>query len=151
MLCYKCNISVDGFKNVDFDYDGFDFSIFVSGIICVNCAKQEYIEDFEECGRRIIEKVNGKISVAWDVYIYYYSINVMYASKMNEILMALRIFSTKAKGNWVIMGGGIPTSLGGYWFTRKEDVLEYARLMYSNSFYPCEIWHIDESYLLKQI
>ncbi len=143
MLCCYCKSNSNGPQFIEFSYDGFDFSIFSSGLICYDCDKKLHIEDFEEYGREIVTKKENEIQVEWKKYLFYYPINEEHTDKMNKILLSLGIFSTNPRGNWVIMAGEIKATPAFLYFTRKEDAIEFENLFFIGADYGREIWHIN--------
>lgn len=70
--------------------------------------------------------------------------------EIHEILLAVRVFSTNPTGNWCVVSDTQLTlnpwpEFLHYFFTRKEDVLAYARAALTNTVFAWEIRHIGET------
>ncbi len=119
------------------------------GPVCASCfeEKNEEIKNLQRYGVELIDKVDGKIRVRWDVYDRY-GVNVEVRKEMNYLLWSLRVFSKEIERNWIILAGHILTSIciDGYYFTQEEDALEYFRKRYGKAEYPCKVLHVDKAY-----
>ncbi len=119
------------------------------GPVCASCSeeKNEEIKELQGYGVDLIDRSNEKIRVKWDAYDRY-EVNAGICNKMNRLLLSLRVFSRDLNRNWIILAGytlaGI--CIEGYYFTQKEDALEYFRKKYGNCEYPCRVLHVSETY-----
>jgi hypothetical protein len=134
-------------KNISFEYKGFRFSSFKDGSTCEACEKKDVIRRFEEFGRKFISSENGKIKVDWEFFskAYWHEKD----SHLIRVLQDVGIFSYKAEGNWELVSPGVcwlnlVKSAGPLYFTREEDVVEFARLNYSYVLYHWEIRQIGK-------
>jgi hypothetical protein len=119
------------------------------GPVCASCSEErnKEIEDLQGYGVDLIDRTNEKIRVRWDVY-NRYEINAGVYRKMNRLLLSLRVFSRDLSRNWIILAGYALTGIciEGYYFTQKEDALEYFRKRYGNPDHSRMVLHISEAY-----
>lgn len=150
--CYECGRSFERPSGrVSFVYEGSNFSCPGSGIECPECIKRKSIKDFERLGRKIVGLKDGKIRVDWKAYYRYdceRSDHNNDVEVMKEVLLSLGILSYTATGNWEVRDFSMslnPTrGLSKTYFTRKEDVIDYACSFYSNTLYSWNIFRIAE-------
>ncbi len=150
--CYECERSFERFSGkISFVYDGFDFTCPGSGIVCSECSKDLIIKDFERLGREIVILKDGDVRVDWKVYYLYDSEQSDHNNDvevMKEVLLSLGILSYTATGNWEVRDLGMslnPTrGLSKTYFTRKEDVIDYACSFYRGAVYDWRIFRIAE-------
>jgi hypothetical protein len=143
-------------KEVSVDYAGSKFKIFKGDSESPADAIKKFIENFEEIGKEVIKFDKGSIRIDWSLFSHYYNhvrSNTFSESRTNKItslLIDLGIFSLTSKGNWEIMSNGPiglnPRSHANFelYFTRQEDVVEYARINYARTLYHWEIRHYDQ-------
>ncbi|MBI2450003.1 MAG: hypothetical protein HYV47_00545 [Candidatus Nealsonbacteria bacterium] len=159
-LCYKCKKNKVSGKGADFSFVhlGMQIKIFKWSGLCNECAKAEWIEGFERDAKEFIEVVDGKPKVNWQRYREHFNTGEFYGQRerLHSLLKDMGILSYEAKGNWEIVADGPiglnPRSEVSYlYFTRQEDVMEFANLKYCNTLYPWEIRHIDEVIPRKEV
>jgi len=109
---------------------------------CRKCAEKRHVELFNEFGRELVKREKNKLKVNWRVYIRNYLKNWPFTE--DTILRSLGILSSKAEENWEIVSGALSLNPSHIYFTRKEDIIDFARLKYSNTVYEWQIRHIDE-------
>jgi hypothetical protein len=137
---------------ISFSYKGLKFQVFQLGSQCDECVKRETIKDFKEYGKELVEMKSGKLVVNWTLYSKLSrtaregTYSKERVKRMTRILYNLGILSFKDEGNWLITDGNLiqlnPSRIAGvFYFTRREDAVEYARLNYSNTHYG---WHIQQ-------
>lgn len=152
-LCYRCKRNEAGKKGEDISlaHRGMQINIFRFGGLCIECAKTEWLKNFNDNAERFIEIVNGKPTVNWKRYCEDLAMGRFYDKKerFHFLLVGLGILSRESKGNWEIAADGPiglnPRAYGAYlYFTRKEDAVEFARLEKAGALYGWEIHHIDE-------
>lgn len=133
---------------VIFNYNGYKLKIIKIGLKCRTCTIKEFLGGFDSFKGRMIKDEKG-IIVDWD---YYSHVNEDVRPRLNEILIALGVLAYKSNGNWNIVGSGMslnPSNLGEtLFFTRRKDVLEFARINYGRALYHCEARKI--SAIIKQ-
>jgi hypothetical protein len=120
---------------------------------CTECVKLECINDFKKYSKELISKEGNKPKINWPFYLKFCSED---RNPMAKVLISLGIFSLKSKGNWEIeavgpIGLNPRVNMGYLYFTRQEDIVEFARLKYSNTLYGWEIRHISEILTKKEI
>lgn len=151
--CYRCkeNEAKEKYGNISFSYQGMRVKIFRVGGLCKECAKAEWLEDFEKNAKEFIDMVNGKPKVNWKRYHEYFKMRHSHdkKEKFHSLLVDLNILSSLAQGNWEIVAYGpigiSPRSFASYlYFIKKEDAIEFARLENGRTQYSWEIHHIDE-------
>ncbi len=134
-------------KTVSFEYGGFKFFSFKDGSTCEECEKKEVIRRFNEFGRKFISLKDGKVKVNWKFF------NEAHRHESDNhlirILQDMGIFSYKSEGNWELVSPGVcwlgPVKSGGVlYFTREEDIVEFARLNYARAHYSCSIRQIGK-------
>jgi hypothetical protein len=143
-------------KEISFDYAGSKLRIFKGDSEFPADAIKKFKENFEEIGKEVIKFDEGSIRIDWSLFSHYYNhvrsgtYSESRASKINSLLIDLGIFSLISKGNWEIMSNGPiglnPRSYSNLelYFTRQEDVIEYARINYARTLYHWEIRHYDQ-------
>lgn len=137
-LCYKCKKNpADESKTIEFNYQGIKFSVFKDGMTCFECQKNNSIERFKKHGNEIISVKEGKIKINWKEYLTGCDKD---GNSYSRILIDISILSFDSEGNWEMDAGGIclnPISSGGScaYFTREEDVREYAKIKGGNTAY----------------
>lgn len=131
-----------------FNYNGYKFKITKLGSECKRCAVKEFLKNFKIFSERLVKDKKG-IIVDWH---FYYGVHNDIKPQLNEILIALGVLDYKSKGNWEIVGDGMilnPGGLGGkLYFTRRKDLLEFAKINYGRTLYHCEARQI--SAVIKQ-
>jgi hypothetical protein len=148
--CKKCGKDAGKPKDISFIYKGFEFVIFKNGLECIECAEKKHIEYFEEYGKELVELEDDNIRVNWQFYIK--NSLKSWRSRITSIVKSLGILSSHPEGNWGIVDDtGIRLNPDGYYFTRKEDVLTFARLEYSGTLYNWHIYHIDKVIWKRQV
>lgn len=147
ITCFRCKKRIAGKpEDITFEYEGLKFTVFKSGLDCVDCAKKEFIEKFERNGRQLVSLQEGKIKIDWPIYSKAYDEDS--ASVMSDILLSIGIFSHDSEGSWEIVADG-PIGLNPrsrlclLYFTREEDAVRFAGLNYSDTLYSWEIRHVD--------
>lgn len=130
-----------------FSYKGLQVKIF-GGVRCAECCKKIWVEEFKEHASGLIDFETGKIN--WRAFAKTLKEGPgEVARKMVDILKSIGVFSLEVKGNWEIIAIGSlglnPKSHGllEVYFTKEEDVVEFAYLVYGNTLYPWTIRHID--------
>lgn len=140
---HSCGRNTGKYGKVVFKHEGYKFKITKSGSQCEKCAKEKFLENFETFRERLVKDKEGVI-VDWN---FYYGVHNDIKPQLNEILIALGALDYKSKGNWEIASNGIilnPGNLGGtLYFTRRKDVLEFAKINYGGAHYFCEIRKIS--------
>ena len=118
---------------------------------CADCAKDEWIKDFEENAKEFVSEVNGKPKVNWRHYNEHFAMGRFHDQKerLHSLLIGLGILSLQAKGNWEIVADGPiglnPRAFLSYlYFTQKEDAIEFARLEKGGTLYQWDIRRIAE-------
>ncbi len=153
--CFLCkkNEAV-GLKEISFMYEGIKFFFKEGPGTCEKCEKREAIRRFEEFGRKFISLKDGKLKIDWKFYseAYWHERD----GHLVRILEDLGIFSRKSEGNWELVTSGVcwlnPIKFGSVlYFTREEDVIEFARLNYGRVSYPCSIRQIGKVLSVKKI
>ncbi len=141
-------------KTVSFEYGGFKFFSFKDGSTCEECEKKEVIRRFNEFGRKFISLKDGKVKVNWKFYSRAYWKEG--DNSLIRVLQDLGIFSFNSKGNWEIRADGSVSlnpikTAGTLYFTREEDVVEFARLNYLNTLYNWQIKQTGKVITRKEI
>ena len=154
--CFSCKKNEVGeAEEISFSFGGCDFKFPKPGTKCLECARQEVIKRFESYGQDLIHLENGEIFVDWQ-----YFVGLLTASpndRKNQcfcVLLNIGILSYNPRGNW-----GIETSFsslnlffgGTCWFTRKDDVLTFARLAYGQVSFDWSIKQFDSAGKVKEV
>jgi hypothetical protein len=151
-LCYRCKKNKAGkYRLISFVHLGLTVKIFKDGTICADCAKEEWIKDFEENAKEFVSAADGRPKVDWQRYHEYFAMGRFHNQKerFHSLLIGLGVLSHDAKGNWEIVADG-PIGLNPrahlayLYFTQKEDAVEFARLEKARTLYHWEIHHVDE-------
>lgn len=146
--CIFCKKNKSGeAKKISFEYKGFKFSSFKDPSTCEECEKKEVIRRFETFGRKFISLENGKLKINWKFFseAYWHERD----NHLIRILQDMGIFSYNAEGNWELVSPGVcwlnpVKSAGPLYFTRQEDVVEFARLNYTKASYYWQIRQIGK-------
>lgn len=140
---------------ISFSFAGCKFKFPKPETKCPKCARQEAISDFESYGQDLIHLENNEVFVDWQYFVG------LLATSPNDrknqcfcVLLNIGILSYNPRGNW-----GIETSFsslnlffgGPCWFTRKEDILTFARLQYSHVSYDWQIKQFDSAGKVKEV
>ncbi len=140
-LC-SCRKNVaGGSQQINFEYDGFNFSVFKPGGTCFKCEKASTLKIFKKYGQKLVKLEGGhQVKVNWHGYLRVYQGGGSWAPIYTHILVDIGILSLIGEGNWEMYANGIgmnPFSSGGIYlyFTREEDVVEYARLKGANTIF----------------
>ena len=149
--CYRCGRSFERFSGkLSFFYDGFDFSCPGSNDTCPKCIIN-LIKDFEKLERKIVSLKGGEIKVNWKIYYRYVYERLNSNSDFDvikEVLLYLGILSYIPTGNWEVRDSGFslnPTrGCSKTFFTRKEDVIDYACSFYCRKNRNWRIFRIGE-------
>ncbi len=119
------------------------------GPLCSGCSEQESerIMDLRGWGVDLLDRSKEEIRIKWEVYICHET-NPEIERKMNLLLLSLRVFSKGSSRGWRVLTGGILVGpcLREYYFTRKEDVMEYSQVKFGKATYSHEVIHVDEAY-----
>ena len=161
-LCYRCKQNSPGkYEDISFTYLGMTVKISKDGLTCKKCAKELWIEDFEENAEEFINikiSKSGKPTVNWPHYQDFFS-KWRFSGrkkKFHHILMTLGILSFQPKGNWDIVADG-PVGLNPrapfayFYFVKKKDAIEFASLQFPNTLYGWEIHLISEVIERKEL
>lgn len=144
-----CGRKSGKYGKVVFDYGGYKFKITKLGSECQKCAIKEFLIRSSYYVNRIIIKGKKGIAIDWN---YYRGLRNEIKPELNKILAALNVLDCGSKGNWELVGGGMslnPGGLGGnLYFTKRKDILEFARVNYGGALYHCEARKI--SAVIKQ-
>lgn len=140
-------------KMIEFDYQGFKFSVFKDGMTCFECEKKDAIRRFKRYGSEIVSIEKLEIKVDWRKYIAGYERDGNFYS---HILRDINILTFSPQNNWEMDTGGIcmnPISKGGdyMYFTREEDIREYAKLRGSNTVYSWIIRRFGEVFSKSEV
>jgi hypothetical protein len=157
-LCFICRKNRAGNPQyISFSHRGLSVKIFKDGLTCADCAKKRWIKDFEENAKEFVYVVDGKPKVNWFRYRERFDRGDFpnQEEKLHLILINIGILSGTAKGNWdLVAQGHICLNPKAFYdclyFTREEDVVEFARLEYSYAEYYWEIHHIDKVILQRR-
>ncbi|MCK6462256.1 MAG: hypothetical protein L6Q29_00280 [Candidatus Pacebacteria bacterium] len=140
---HGCGRSAGRYGKVVFNFAGYKFKITKLGSQCEECAKEKFLKNFDIWQGRLIKNKKG-IIVDWS---FYSGVHNDIKPQLNEILLALGVLEYKRKGNWEIVGSGMilnPGNLGGaLYFTRRKDVVAFAKTNYGRAHYFCEIRKIS--------
>jgi hypothetical protein len=153
--CYLCQRNeASDWKEMSFVYDGINFSPIKFPGTCEDCEKKNVIERFEKFGREFISLKDGKVKIDWKFFseAYWHERD----SHLIRILQDMGIFSYKAEGNWELVSVGVcwlgPVKTGGpLYFTREEDIKEFARLNYATVLYRWQIRQIGKVMSRREI
>ena len=148
--CIYCKKNEAGeAKDISFSHQGIAFVGFKDGSTCEKCEQKFMIERFKTIGQEIIHFDKDRLKIDWHGF------------KKNEkrymrALMDVGVLSHKAKGNWIVVdlqpAGLLPTTPGGpLFFTKREDIAEYARVEFSDTFFAWSIWQIGEVVSRNQV
>ena len=153
-LCSRCKQNSAGkYKDISFTYLGMTVKICKDGLTCEKCAKELWIEGFEENAKKFIKiSKSGKPTVNWQHYHGFFSEGRFSGRKraFHWILIDLGILSLQPEGNWEIVADcpiGLINPrvyLSYLYFVNKKDAIEFARLQFSNTPYGWEIHLISE-------
>ncbi len=153
-LCYRCKQNSAGkYEDIPLTYLGMTVKIFKDGLTCEKCAKELWIEGFEENVKKFIKiSKSGKPTVNWPQYQDFFSErkNSSIYRRSLSILIDLGILSLQPEGNWEIVADcpiGLINPrvyLSYLYFVNKKDAIEFARLQFSNTPYGWEIHLISE-------
>lgn len=140
MECIKCGTEIE-IKTIEFSYDGLDFEV-MSRFICPDCRKEEVITEFEDVREGLISKKGGDIQINWSSFgLTMNRRNKNKVAKQFRILSALGILTMEKENNWMIdsmsasLNPRAPKIPGLWYFTRKSDVIAYAREKWSDTIY----------------
>ena len=159
-LCYRCKQNSAGkYKDISFTYLDMTVKIFKDGLTCEKCAKEAWIENFEENAKEfILIFYGGKPAVNWSHYTDFFSEGRFsdQKAKLHDILIGFRILSLQPEGNWEIVADGPiglnPRAYLSYlYFVNKEDAIEFARLQFPNTLYGWEIHLISQVIEKKEV
>jgi len=153
-LCYRCKQNSAGkYKDISFTYLGMTVKISKDGLTCEECAKELWVQDFEENAKEFIKiSKSGRPTVNWS---HYQDLGEG-KEKFHHILMTLGILSFQPEGNWEIVADG-PIGLNPraylsyFYFVNKKDAIEFARLQFPNTLYGWEIHLISEVIEKKEL
>lgn len=148
-LCCHCKKKVAGeAREVSFSHQGLAVKLFKSGAECVDCCKKNWIEEFDAYSPELINLRTGKVN--WRVFAETLKISQEKTTKIVSILLSIGVFSFEVKENWEIMAsiGSLGLNPKSYsslevYFTKEEDAIEFAYLVYGGTFYPWTIRHTD--------
>jgi len=159
-LCYRCKQNSAGkYKDISFTYLGMTVKISKDGLTCEKCAKELWIEGFEENAKKFIKiSKSGKPTVNWSHYQNLFSEGRFSdrKKKFHRILIDLGILSFQPERNWEIVADG-PIGLNPrapfsyFYFVNKKDAIEFARLQFPNTLYGWEIHLISEVIEKKEV
>jgi len=136
---------------VAFELRGFPVSITIHNDEPPEERADNWIRDFEKwerdcvegAGKKVLHFEEGRLRIDWGAYFL-----VKYdQAKKDQILRDIGIFSFSPVNNWEIVGSGNlnlnqwSSSGNVFYFTREEDVIEYARLKCGRAMYS---WHIQQ-------
>ncbi len=133
-------------KIISFVFNGFNFSFTKSKGLCEACAKRVSLERFERRAGGLVEIVDGRVRVNWPASLEFPKEKQREA---NWLLVDLGIFSLRRRGNWDILSDASALNISlrperSFYFTRREDVLEYVYLKHNDFSNNWEICHCDE-------
>lgn len=99
------------------------------------------------------KETREEVVVDWN---FYCNADEQTRSQLNDLLIAIGIFSCKIGGNWELTDGSIVlkpdiASCTPLNFTRKEDAICFARIKYGEVVYSWEIRRISEVIKRDQI
>ena len=147
-ICAKCKINpAEEFKLISFKHQGLKFRVLKQGGLCSECVKKEHIRDFDFYAKGLVDIKGKEVKINWDLFIKSMSKKQCILA---GILLDIEIFSSSPQENWEIVVGLGPIGLnprasGCYlYFVRKEDIIEYARLRFSNTQFNWQIRYIGE-------
>lgn len=152
-LCCRCKKNQAGeYQDLSFVYLGLSVTIPKDGMTCADCAKELWIEEFEENAKEfIIISKGGKPRVNWPHYGEFFAEGRFSTQKekLYYILVQLGILSLQPEGNWDIMADGPiglnPRAYLSYlYFTQKKDAIVFARLRFASTLYNWEIRQIGK-------
>lgn len=143
-LCCKCKKNRAGeYKDISFNHLEMTVKISKDGLTCEKCARETWIENFEENAKEfILILYGGKAAVNWPSYHKHFTEGRFpdQKEKFHGILIDLGILSLQPEGNWEIVADGPvglnPRAYLSYlYFINKEDAIEFAKLQFPNTLY----------------
>jgi hypothetical protein len=176
--CIFCPRKMVGFHGkVSFSHEGLIFNFLPEAKmfygqsgeerVCPECAKKMALKNYTKCNRGLVEQGKGGAKVNWKAFLLaegrtdseeYGRKEAEIWSLMGHLLLHLGIFSTHARGNWVITYSNhtnfnpeFSPWVKKVYFTRKEDALDYAILKWgsrSPEYY--QLWKIGEELSLGE-
>ncbi len=152
-LCYNCKKNRAGKPGhmTSFVFQMMEVNVCNIGGFCIECVKNEWIDNFKRNAEDFISVVSGKLKVDWPEYSKHFKMGRFHDQKesFHSILVNLGILSREAKGNWEVVTYG-PIGLNPrahmayFYFIHKEDAVEFSRLEKARTAFGWEIHHIDE-------
>lgn len=137
---------------VSFGIGGFICTAFKIGSQCIYCVQEYYSNLLQKYKLKIFK--NGTHfgeHIDWEYFVHIENKHDEWNNTYPEVvdlLSALSFFSVKPQGNWEIINGGMSLNpvpwANVYYFTRKQDVLAYAKAKFANTQYEWSVRNIGE-------
>ena len=153
-ICSLCETKKAGKPRlISFNYRKLKFDVFKDDSICSFCERKHVKEMYEEFCREFVWAQNGKIMINWKLYLKSCRDTDGESIRENytQILLYLGIVSFEAKGNWEIVTNAanilnprLGPAFSAVYFTRQEDVLAYARVIFDRDRFGWEIRKVME-------
>ena len=134
----KCECGRERKRNkVNFQHRKFTFNFepYCPLLVCPQCAKQYALELFERYYRELLVKKEEDFEINWE---FYENANEVAKEEMVKLLVMINLLSFDMSGRWAIIGERMILNLGqgsAYFFTRKQDVVSYAKLKFGGAMY----------------
>jgi hypothetical protein len=144
--CYKCENEAGEAETIELEVDGFKFKRFKTGSMCKECNKEEIARLLKKYAGFITKREDDTIAVDWPMYAQKRSGRTAeeLEPEMLDLLEMLGLLNICRDNAWNIDGGGFPCNPRRnsfpLFFTREEDAMEYARVVFGTAHYPVEIF-----------
>lgn len=148
-----CNTSQAGpVGNISFKVESFNFNAFKRGGQCAACLQKYFAWLLEKHAKKLFkDAIHCSEIINWKYFVQCENNHDEWNNahpETVELLSGLGFLSAKPKGNWEITDGAISLNpmlwANTHYFTRKPDVLAYAKAKFANTEYAWFIRNIGE-------
>jgi hypothetical protein len=154
-LCFICKKNVPGKAEIiKFSQNGFSISLFKDGLTCLECEKKEFAKKFD-LYKYLFTYEDGKVvAVNWRSFCEEEKKRKQF--EVVDLFVRLGVLSTSPVGNWeIVCDKHIPHNpkrfLNIAYFTKFEDVVDYAKIKYKQKQYNWQIRRIDTSFSKEEL